>query len=468
MSRFLLLVLPILFVLACARQSNPDIERGSDFKYRRGFPEVSFSATGFLNEKNKPNISISADIVKESLIFKQINGSKKARIAIDIRIIKKNTTDKVVESKHFEVDISPAPSNFLDSRQTYLFKKQLDVPSGSFKVYFTIIDLNSDKDVTRSTETFIPDPNSNQINLTNIRMLGKDLESRTVEWSPITTYDVPAKIDSLMFILQATNNNSREPLIVNSNLVKYDADLSVARPMFFRNYSKGTEEYEGIQYSDDRIIRQSERKLLQEGSVLIEYRFANQNRGNYRFEVKINKDKQFFKARDFSVKSQNYPAVQTARELARPLIYLMDDGKYEDLMAINDPDSMKERIDRFWLKNIGDKNKAKNVIEKYYNRVVEANKQFSNFKEGWKTDPGMVYILFGPPFYINERVNKMTWSYSNNVVNDPRVFRFFQPNVRSEFFPFRHFLLRRNQEHYQVQYQQKQLWLSGLILTRNI
>ena len=32
--------------------------------------------------------------------------------------------------------------------------------------------------------------------------------------------------------------------------------------------------------------------------------------------------------------------------------------------------------------------------------IEEANKQFSNYKEGWKTDMGMMYILFGPPWYI--------------------------------------------------------------------
>jgi hypothetical protein len=36
-------------------------------------------------------------------------------------------------------------------------------------------------------------------------------------------------------------------------------------------------------------------------------------------------------------------------------------------------------------------------MEQYYARVEYANKHFSHFMEGWRTDMGMVYIMFGPP-----------------------------------------------------------------------
>jgi hypothetical protein len=36
-------------------------------------------------------------------------------------------------------------------------------------------------------------------------------------------------------------------------------------------------------------------------------------------------------------------------------------------------------------------------MEQYYARVEYANKHFSHFQEGWRTDMGMVYITFGPP-----------------------------------------------------------------------
>src|SRR5699024_3055691 len=108
------------------------------------------------------------------------------------------------------------------------------------------------------------------------------------------------------------------------------------------------------------------------------------------------------------------------------------------------------------------------VIKMYYERVEEANKQFSNFKEGWKTDTGMIYILFGPPWYVEQHLDQMIWSYAYNR-NDPEYnYRFHQPKLQSEFYPFISYLLRRNQYYFQIQYQQLQLWLSGQILNRSI
>jgi len=108
------------------------------------------------------------------------------------------------------------------------------------------------------------------------------------------------------------------------------------------------------------------------------------------------------------------------------------------------------------------------VIEKYYQRVEEANKQFSNFKEGWKTDIGMMYILFGPPWYVERKLNMMFWSYAYDR-SDPRYNFFFeQPKVKNEFFPFNNYLLDRNQGYYNIYYQQVQLWLTGQIMRRDL
>ncbi len=467
----LTLILLICVALGCARSANPDIERGSSYKYKPGFPEVRFSAVGFLDESNQPQINIAADIVYGSLVFKEVKKIQQAKMAIDIRVVSKENNNNVIESTHEEIDIDQKDQSIISSQQSYIYEERIEVPAGNYEVYFTLTDLNSDKKITRVSETSIPDPENPQKDLTAIRMLTKNMDADKPEWLPATTYDVPGRVDSLMFIFQATNNSSKEPLALNANLIRFESDTSIARPMHYNNYSPSSIEYKGIEFDDETIVQQSQRKLLQEGSVFIEFRFGQQERGNYRFEVRSNQEQEgteLFKARDFSVKSTNYPALKTAHELAQPLAYLMDDDNYEDLMNISDQDSLKEAIDRFWLKEIGNKNEAVNVLQMYYERVEEANKQFSNFKEGWKTDTGMMYILFGPPWYVDRRLDQMQWSYSYNRSDPDRNFLFFQPKLQSEFYPFEHFLLRRNQSYFNVQYQQRQLWLSGLILQRQI
>ena len=142
--------------------------------------------------------------------------------------------------------------------------------------------------------------------------------------------------------------------------------------------------------------------------------------------------------------------------------------EYKSLMAFSDENEIKREIDRFWLENIGNPNIAREVIQKYYDRVEQANKLFSNFKEGWKTDQGKLYILFGHPWYVDERIREMSWSYSYTPSDFYTNFFFYQAKTRSKYFPFDHYLLRRSPDYFSVEYRQRSIWLNGQILTENL
>ena len=68
------------------------------------------------------------------------------------------------------------------------------------------------------------------------------------------------------------------------------------------------------------------------------------------------------------------------------------------------------------------------LMDEYYKRVSYANENFDGWKEGWETDRGMIYILFGPPDQI-ERTNPsianstlyQIWTY--NKLNKQFIFK---------------------------------------------
>ncbi len=95
-----------------------------------------------------------------------------------------------------------------------------------------------------------------------------------------------------------------------------------------------------------------------------------------------------------------------------------------DVDYINEGNTEAERqmrFEAFWKKldpSPGtDRNEA---FEEYYSRIDYANRAFKSFQEGWLTDKGMVYIIFGPP-YSSDRQNNYNdgriyerWVYLNN------------------------------------------------------
>ena len=82
----------------------------------------------------------------------------------------------------------------------------------------------------------------------------------------------------------------------------------------------------------------------------------------------------------------------------RQLVYI---ATPEELDYINEATNREEKIKRFaqfWKKKDPNPNDEENqAFEEYYSRVAYANDHFSRYREGWKTDMGMVYIVLGKP-----------------------------------------------------------------------
>ncbi|WP_158607310.1 GWxTD domain-containing protein [Rhodohalobacter sp. SW132] len=446
---------------------NPDIERGSMYQFQDGYPEVRMTAIGLLDEDDNSYISVNTEIVYGSLIYRTIDDVTFAQVTVEIRI---NQIDgNFSKSAREQLDIiSDDPGDYMN-QEVFSYDRDLDVDPGNYEIEVSVTDNSSGRTVVRTTDTLIPDPQNPVTNLTSIRLAGKTVAAGP-EFNPITTYDVPSRIDSLKLQFQVTNNDIEDPLTVEASLLKYRADTTAARRLSYNNYSTSSIQYQGIDVRNPEEIDNNVRVLEQAGSVLIEFKYALLPRGNYRFEVETTNQtgETIYRARDFAVKAENYPSVASSREMAEPLIYLMDERRHREMMEIQDPDSLKEAVDRFWLSNVGSQSRARSVISLYYERVEQANKQFSNFKEGWKTDMGMIFILFGPPWYVDRSLNRMQWSYSYDR-RDPRRNFFFERNRNpNEYFPFNHYIAERSQNYFNVIYQQTELWRTGRILEANL
>lgn len=472
----LLVKIPILiisaFILAsCSNSYIDNVERSGGYQFKPGFPEVRLVTAGIVDEyTDSTRITVTGEIVYASLVFKKVGDVFESKILVDVQILDQNDQTNIIQTKNYPITITEESQRLVVSQEEFLFDEIYYLEPGNYTINFSVTDLNTNKQTIRTGEAFIPDPYAPISYVTNIQIFAKD-QSIKDNFDPVTTYDISNQSDSVRFLFQVTNNKPEEPITIDTRLIKFRSDTSISRPMSWPNYNNSHISYRGIYYDKYEVVSSSRRIINQPGSVSIEFLFPNLPRGNYRFEIKSDDDdddKQLFKARDFSVKSVNYPSLKTPRELAAPLYYLMDEKEYDKLMEIEDDLELKKAIDRFWLKNIKNSKKAQNVIALFYERVEEANKQFANYKEGWKTDMGMMYILFGPPWYINSSLDQTVWSYSYNLNEFETNFYFRTPQIKNKFFPFDNYMLMRTQQYHSIEYQQIQMWLTGNILRDNL
>ena len=96
------------------------------------------------------------------------------------------------------------------------------------------------------------------------------------------------------------------------------------------------------------------------------------------------------------------PSIEDLELAIEQLLYVAES---DELAYIKSGKTVEERYQRFrefWKKRDPTPESERNEeMEQYYLRVVFANKNFSHYTDGWKTDRGMVYIMFGPPSNVD-------------------------------------------------------------------
>jgi GWxTD domain-containing protein len=103
-----------------------------------------------------------------------------------------------------------------------------------------------------------------------------------------------------------------------------------------------------------------------------------------------------------------YPSVKEVEDMASPLTYI---SNTKEAHEIKESPNKKLAIDNFWVACSGNMEQARELIRIYYNRVFFANYYFTADREGWKTDRGMIYIVYGPPNTLYKSEDEERWDY---------------------------------------------------------
>jgi GWxTD domain-containing protein len=78
--------------------------------------------------------------------------------------------------------------------------------------------------------------------------------------------------------------------------------------------------------------------------------------------------------------------------------YIAKDNEVSYIKDASTSEEKQRRFLEFWKSRDPNPNTPRNEkMEKYYERVEYANKHFTHYIDGWRTDMGMVFIMFGSP-----------------------------------------------------------------------
>jgi len=108
-------------------------------------------------------------------------------------------------------------------------------------------------------------------------------------------------------------------------------------------------------------------------------------------------------SRKFDVRWTGVPAGIKDLDLAISQIqYIAEPKDMDHINAATTPEEKQKRFLEFWKKKDPNPNTPRNEkMEEYYQRVEFANQNFKHYIDGWRTDMGMVFIIFGSPSNVD-------------------------------------------------------------------
>jgi GWxTD domain-containing protein len=155
---------------------------------------------------------------------------------------------------------------------------------------------------------------------------------------------------------------------------------------------------------------------------------------------------------------KRFPRMTRPEDLVEPLIYISTNNEIKELASTSAP---KKTLDTYWLRlTNNNESKARRTIRAYYRRVTQANELFTTYKEGWKTDMGMVYIVFGRPDQVARSKDKEVWTYTQNSNFSEINFTFVR---RPNQFVENHYELMRYVEYEPIWYPTVEEWRTGIV-----
>ena len=158
------------------------------------------------------------------------------------------------------------------------------------------------------------------------------------------------------------------------------------------------------------------------------------------------------------VADRRFPKLTRPQNLIRPVLYMSTSTEISEL---NQAQDTKKAFDRYWLSLMsGNEEVARKTLKAYFDRVEEANRLFTSYKEGWKTDKGMIYIVLGAPDRVQRNREREVWVYNRRANVSEVNFTFTKkPNQ----FVEDHYELVRYIEYQPIWYPIVEAWRTGTI-----
>lgn len=390
----------ILFFILCSSSLLAQVEARQPHE-SFDIPEFYVDALSFSSgDSLTSRVDIYVQVPYDAIQFVKQNDRYVAGYEISINFLTDDNAS--VSEKLWTEEIRVPLFEYTESKKTFsLTQRSIDIPPGIYTLRAQVRDKESKK----------------------ISFVVKKIVIGNYTGSGLT-------ISDLMLVNRLSNDGERRSISpnVSGNIGENNNSFSI----FYEVYSPRPTDSLILHYTitdlkGKEFLNKSQPYRLRgtKGQVITRFDSAKYSTGSYLLTVEVhsvNDDPNEIPAmrqRSFVVRWGNMPVSISDLDLAiKQLRYIAKDKEYDAVENLTTDAEKRKFFNEFWLKR--DPNpatKQNEYMEEYYSRVEYANKHFSHYQAGWKTDMGMVFIIFGSPnnverhpFDIDSKPYEV-WSY---------------------------------------------------------
>lgn len=426
----------------CSSTARLDsVDAGRTVAFEPGLPNFDMETLATVRD-GQAGVDLYLGVPHASLVFLPHDDGYEARFETVVRLM--DWKGKTLLAEYADVDTVRVPTyEATQDFAPFLKAKRLATKPGDYLVEVVLTDAESEQQARRRQRVDVVEVGAARAVLSRIRLEGKE---RGAAFAPILSLHLPAGLDSLRAAVEFYNARHLEEVDVSMRLMRFPSDTAAATPPYFFTLARAVGR---VRYARAETLQVTQRRLRDlDQEILIEFDLPGLAEGIYRVDVAVTRDgleaaPLFHQRRDFAVRKAGFPHITSLDEMVDALVYIARDSEREDIQAADTLAEKKRRFDAFWATLLPDRTQAANLLKLYYSRVEEANLRYTSYKEGWKTDRGMVYIMFGSPLYVDAQLEHEVWRYSYDDRDEIGAFVFNRRRLYASEGMFEVFLLER-------------------------
>jgi len=450
-----------VWLAGCSGPSELDSpDAGRSAAYEPGLPNFDMETLATLRA-GEPGLDIYLSLPHASLVYTRDGSGFKALARYDVAV-RDDDGGRVRSAQYADTLRLPTYAS-TQSFRPFIREERLEVAPGTYVVEVTLTDEGTDKTVVRRQRVTMPassgEPAMSRMHI-EVKRAGEAFE-------PHVALSVPAGFDSL----RSTIDLYQVPAGANVRLQlqQLESDTTVARPGFWMSYARSSLEFKGVDFNAapmDTIQTTSRTLELGADMVTVEVNLPPLKPGMYRIlmEARTGEGQPPFaeQSREFAVRQADFPRLTEVDDLISALAYIASEREFEFISGGETLLERRRRFDAFWGSLFNDRRVASGIVRLYYERVEQTNLLFTTYKEGWKTDRGMVYVLFGPPHYVETRFETETWHYDLSSRSGLSTFVFERASFYAARRPaFENWVLQRSNSYETIWRRAIRRWRQG-------